>query len=99
MTDQTYLFVARVPAAGLEDYRQFIARVYPLIADSGGRIERRFASDDATIEVFVVSFPNIDVFEKLQTSAHIDAAAPLLYRSGARFDVMALAHNPVTPPS
>jgi hypothetical protein len=96
VADQTYLFIARVPAAGLGDYRRFIARVFGLIEQSGGRLDRRFSSDDGTVEVFVVAFPDTNAFEQLQTSTHIDDAAPLLYRSGARFEVIPVAYNPIT---
>jgi hypothetical protein len=94
--DPTYLFIARVPATGLNDYRQFIGRVVPLITEFGAKLERRFASDDATIEVFVVSFPDVGAFEDLQRSTHLDDAAPLLYRSGARFEVIPTAHKAIS---
>jgi hypothetical protein len=88
MAVQTYLFIARIPETGIDDYQRFVARVFPLITTYGGTLERRFASADSTVELFFVSFPNADQFEELQTSAHIDAAAPLLYRSGAHFEVI-----------
>jgi hypothetical protein len=97
VTEQTYLFLAHVPLAGVDDYRQFVARVMPLIDASGGRLERSVASDDGTVELFIVSFPDNDCYEQLATSTHIDDAAPLLYRSGARFEVLTLAHNPTAP--
>jgi hypothetical protein len=96
VADQTYLFVARVPVAGLSDYQRFITSVLPLITRFGGRLDRRFGSDDATVEVFVVSFPDGSAFERLRTSTHIDDAAPLLYRSGARFEVIPVAYHPIT---
>jgi hypothetical protein len=91
MAGQTYLFIARIPVAGIDDYQQFIASVFPLIITYGGTLERRFASADSTVELFFVSFPTADQFEELQSSAHIDAAAPLLYRSGAHFEVIPVA--------
>jgi hypothetical protein len=59
VAEQTYLFPAYVPAAGVEDYRTLIAQVVPLVEASGGRVDRRLASDDETVEIFVVSFPRL----------------------------------------
>jgi hypothetical protein len=95
VAEQTYLFIASVPTAGLQDFQLFIARVLPLIGEHGGWLERRFGSDDGTVELFVVSFPDTSAFDRLQTSTHISDAAPLLYRSGARFEVMPVAHKPI----
>jgi hypothetical protein len=99
VADHTYLFLAHVPAAGVDDYREFIARVLPLVEESGGRLDRRLASDDETIEIFIVSFVSSAALEQLQASTHLDEAALRLYRSGARFEVMPVTHDPIATAS
>jgi hypothetical protein len=52
-----------VPPIGVPLFQQYEAMVLPLVADHGGRLERRLRNGDGTVEVHVVWFPSISDFD------------------------------------
>jgi hypothetical protein len=80
--------IFRVPEAGVSDYHRYVALTLPLLADHGAVLEHRLSSADATTEMFVISFSSSDSFEAFQNNAHMHDAAPFLYRSGVRVEIL-----------
>jgi hypothetical protein len=88
----TLLLIARIPAHGIERFRRYEDAVLPLLADHGGRLERRLrggAGDgDGETEVHVVSFASTDGFAAYRADARRAEHAHLLEASGARLEVL-----------
>ena len=84
----TYVVIARVPPDGVGKFLDYEARVLPLIAEHGGRLERRLRTTDGSVEVHVVSFPSADHFEAYKSDARRLEHAHLLSESGAVTEVL-----------
>lgn len=80
--------VARVPADGVAEFQAYEGRVLPLLAEHGGRLERRLRSPDATTEVHVVSFPTAEGFAAYVADPRRAEHSPLLARSGASLELL-----------
>jgi hypothetical protein len=84
----TLLLLARLPAGRLADFDAYEARVLPLLAEHGGRLERRLRAVDGSLEAHVVSFPGEAELAAYRADPRRAAAAPLLVASGAAVELL-----------
>ena len=87
----TFVVIARVPAEGVALFREYEERVLPLLAEFGGKLQRRMCNADGTIEVHVVWFPSTEMLERYRSDARRAAQAALLERSQAAIELLALS--------
>jgi hypothetical protein len=50
------VMVADIPEDGIDAFQQYEGVVLPLLAQHGGRLERRLRTTDSRVEVHIVSF-------------------------------------------
>ncbi|MGC9670522.1 hypothetical protein ACNTMW_28755 [Planosporangium sp. 12N6] len=86
----TYLMVARLPEGSLDAFDAYENAVLPLLAEHGGRLERRLRTVDDRIEAHVVSFPSDEHFAAYRADPRRAAGAPLLESSGAEIELLAV---------
>ena len=86
----TYVLVARIPAAGTEAFQRYEAAVLPLLADHGGRLDRRLRSADGTVEVHVIAFDEPGDLGAYRADPRRTEHAPLLEQSGAEIELLEL---------
>jgi hypothetical protein len=91
MSTLTLLMIARIPADGIAGFQDYEARVLPLLAVHGGRLERRLRSADAATEAHLVHFPGRAAFDAFRADPRRAEAAPLLAASRASIEVLELA--------
>jgi hypothetical protein len=90
----TYLLTARIPADGVEAFRRYEAAVLPLLADHGGRLERRLRTADGTVEVHLVAFATADGLAAYRADPRRARHADLLEHSGAKLEVLEMQDVP-----
>ena len=92
MTKGTFLLCAtfRIPADGLDSFRAYEVAVLPLLADHGGVLERRLRTADGLTEVHVIRFGSQAGFDAFRADRRRTAHAPLLERSGAAAEILAV---------
>jgi uncharacterized protein (DUF1330 family) len=95
----TLVVIARIPVGGLERYERYEEAVLPLIAEHGGRLERRLRGVSGEVEVHVVSFASADAFAAYRADPRRERHAPLLAASGARVEVLEVEDVRPTAPS
>jgi hypothetical protein len=83
MSAVRFLFVARIPPDGVEDFLAYESSVIPLLSDHGASLEHRFRSADGCLEVHVLRFPGADALAAYRSDPRRSALAPVLERSGA----------------
>lgn len=86
----TLVLIARIPPSGVANFRDYEARVLPLLAVHGGHLERRLSSAEGTREVHIVSFRDRLSFDAYRADPRRAEAAPLLQSSAAELEVMEL---------
>ena len=59
----TIVMVADIPSGAEDTFQAYESAVLPLLPRHGGRLERRFRTDDALTEVHIVSFESQEGFE------------------------------------
>lgn len=91
----TYVLVARIPAEGVAAFRGYEELVLPVLAEHGGRLERRLVSDDERVEVHIVWFPSAVAFAGYRDDPLRAAHAKLLARSCAALELLELRDLPV----
>jgi hypothetical protein len=79
----TFLLIARIPNGGLPDFDAYEAAVLPLLAEHGGRLERRLRAAGGGLEAHVVTFPGQAEFDAYRADSRRAAATPLLEASAA----------------
>jgi hypothetical protein len=84
----TYVLVARIPAAGIRAFQRYEAAVLPLLADHGGRLDRRLRSSAGDVEVHVVAFAAEDGLAAYRADPRRAQHAPLLEESGAEIELL-----------
>jgi hypothetical protein len=97
----TYLMLARLPEGGLGAFDAYEGAVLPLLAEYGGRLERRVRTPDDRLEAHLVSFPTEDALDAYRADPRRSAAAPLLESSGAQVQLLAVRDvggSGATPP-
>jgi hypothetical protein len=92
----TYVLIARIPPAGMEAFRRYEDAVIPLLADHGGRLERRLRRDaaDGDVEVHVIAFAATDGLTRYRDDPRRAAHAQLLEASGARTELLEMRDVP-----
>lgn len=86
----TYLMLARLPEGRLGAFDAYERVVMPLLAEHGGRLERRLRTLDDRVEAHLVSFPSDEDFAAYRADPRRSTAAPLLESSGAAIELLAV---------
>ncbi|TNC22339.1 hypothetical protein [Amycolatopsis alkalitolerans] len=86
----TYLLLARLPDGQLAAFEAYENAVLPLLAEHGGRLERRLRTPDGRLEAHIVTFDGDEDFAAYRADPRRAAAAPLLASSGAQIDLHAM---------
>ncbi|MFF4685083.1 hypothetical protein [Streptomyces sp. NPDC001307] len=86
----TYLMLARLPEGRLDAFDAYESAVLPLLAEHGGRLERRLRTLDDRVEAHLVSFPGDEDFAAYRADPRRSSAAPLLESSGAAIELLAV---------
>lgn len=86
----TFALIARVPSDGVDSFRRYEAQVLPLLADHGGRLERRLSNGDGTVELHILSFRDAGSFAAFRSDPRRASVAHLLEASGARTELLEL---------
>ena len=84
----TYVLIARVPPAGVDAFRRYEDAVLPLLAEHGGRLERRLRTESGDVEVHVITFAAPDGLARYRDDPRRAAHAHLLEASGARTELL-----------
>lgn len=96
MSDQTtpvtFVLIARIPLAGIADFRAYEDAVLPLLPEFNGLLERRLRNPDGTIEMHVVSFASEADFQNYRNDPRRMAQAGLLERSCATLELLPMAN-------
>lgn len=79
----------------MRDFEHYERGVLPLVAEHGGRVDRRLRSLDRRTEVHVVSFPSDETFAHYRDDPRRVERAPLLARSGASMELFEVEDVPV----
>jgi hypothetical protein len=82
-----FLMIARIPDGGLPDFDAYESAVLPLLAEHGGRLERRLRATDDGLEAHVVTFPGQAAFDAYRADSRRAAATPLLEASAAMIEL------------
>jgi hypothetical protein len=90
----TYLMLARLPEGRLDAFDAYESTVLPLLAEHGGRLERRLRTLDDRVEAHLVSFPGDEDFAAYRADPRRSSAAPLLDSSGAAIELLAVRDMP-----
>ncbi|MEF9907597.1 hypothetical protein [Streptomyces sp. P9-A2] len=86
----TYLMLARLPEGGLGAFDAYESAVLPLLAEHGGRLQRRLRTLDDRVEAHLVTFPDSEAFAAYRADPRRSTAAPLLDSSGAVIELLAV---------
>lgn len=89
-----YLMIARLPEGRADTFDAYEAAVLPLLAEHGGRLERRLRTLDDRVEVHLLSFPDDAHLAAYRADPRRGAAAPLLVASGAEVELLAVRDLP-----
>jgi len=84
----TYVLIARIPPAGVEAFQRYEAAVLPLLAEHGGRLDRRLRSADGTTEVHVISFDDAAGLDGYRADPRRARHARDLADSGAQVELL-----------
>jgi hypothetical protein len=90
----TYLMLARLPEGRLDAFDAYESTVLPLLAEHGGRLERRLRTPDDRVEAHLVSFPGDEDFAAYRADPRRSSSAPLLDSSGAAIELLAVRDMP-----
>jgi hypothetical protein len=94
MAAVTYVLIARIPAAGVEAFGRYEANVLPLLADHGGRLERRLRNADGTVEVHLIEFDAPGGLDAYRADPRRADHAGLLAQSGAQSELLEMRDVP-----
>lgn len=86
----TLALIARIPSDGVAAFQAYEDRVLPLLAEHGGRLERRLRNSDGTIELHIVGFATAAQLDHFRSDPRRAEAAPLLAQSGATSELLVL---------
>lgn len=86
----TYLMLARLPKGRLDAFDAYENAVLPLLAEYGGRLERRLRTLDDRVEAHLVSFSSDEDFAAYRADPRRSSATPLLEASGAVIELLAV---------
>jgi hypothetical protein len=96
MADQTnrvtFVLIARIPMAGIQDFCAYEDAVLPLLPEFNGRLERRLRNPEGTVEMHIVSFASDADFQDYRNDPRRAAQAGLLERSSAKLELLPMAN-------
>jgi hypothetical protein len=95
----TYVASATVPPAGVAAFRAYESAVLPLLADHGGRLERRLRSADGLREIHVLWFPRVAALDAYRADRRRQEHSHLLAESGAHVEVLPVTDVPAAESS
>ena len=87
----TFVLIARIPLDGIAAFQGYEDQVLPLLADHGGRLERRLRNGDGTVEVHIVHFPSAVAYENYRSDPRRAAAGHLLDTSSAKIELISVS--------
>jgi uncharacterized protein (DUF1330 family) len=90
----TFVLIARIPPEGVEAYQAYEDHVLPLMAEHGGRLERRLRNESGTVEVHIIGYPSNMARETYRNDPRRAAAAHLLETSLATIELLSLRDVP-----
>jgi hypothetical protein len=88
-----YLFIARIPPAGVADFQAYESSVLPLLAEHAARLEHRFRAADGCLEVHVLHFPTAEALTAYRDDPRRAELAPALDASGATTELHLLTES------
>ena len=88
----TTVLIARIPAAGIADFRAYEAAVLPLLPEYNGRLERRLRNQDGTVEMHIVSFASEADFQNYRNDPRRTAQASVLKKSSAMVESLPMTN-------
>jgi hypothetical protein len=94
-----YVLLAHVPPTGVDAFTAYEDAVLPLLAEHGGRLERRLRAPDGTVEVHVLSFAGEDGLAAYRADPRREAAGRQLVASGAETELVAVQDVAVPAPA
>jgi uncharacterized protein (DUF1330 family) len=86
----TFVLIARIPPEGVEAYQAYEDQVLPVLAEHGGRLQRRLRNETGTLEVHILSYPSDAVAQAYRSDPRRAAAAHLLEASTAKVELLSL---------
>ena len=89
-TGITLVLIARLSSDGVAAFQAYEDRVLPLLAEHGGRLQRRLRSADAQSEVHLVWFPSAAALDAYRDDPRRAQHAALLQTANARIEVLTL---------
>jgi hypothetical protein len=93
----TVLLVARVPARAREAFDGYEAQAVVLLAEPGGRVERRLVTVDGGVEAHVVWFPHRAAFDAYRGDQRRAAITPNPRTLGVEVEVHEVRDLPGPP--
>ena len=87
----TFVLIARIPSAGIEDFHAYEDAVLPLLPEFNGRLERRLRNPDGTVEMHVVSYASDADRQNYRNDPRRAAQAWLLEKSFAKLELLPMA--------
>jgi hypothetical protein len=87
----TLVLMARIPAEGVEGFQAYESRVLPLLAEHGGRLQRRLRGEDGRFELHLVWFPSAAHLESYRADPRRGEHAPLVEASRAKLELIEVA--------
>ena len=84
----TFVVVARIPPAGVEQFQRYEDAVLPLLTEHGARFERRLRSAAGDVEVHVLSFAAPESMAAYLDDPRRAAHRDLLAGSGAELELI-----------
>jgi hypothetical protein len=88
----TFVLIARIPAAGIGDFRAYEDVVLPLLPEFNGRLERRLRNPDGTVEMHIISFASDADFQNYRNDPRRTAQTRLLEKSSAKLELLPMAN-------
>jgi hypothetical protein len=88
----TFVFIARIPAEGVADFRAYEDAVLPLLPEFNGRLERRLRNADGTIEIHILSFASDADRQNYRNDPRRASQARLLEKSSAKVELFPMVN-------
>jgi hypothetical protein len=86
----TFVLIARIPPEGVEAYQAYEDQVLPVLAEHGGRLQRRLRNETGTLEVHILSYPSDAVAQSYRSDPRRAAATHLFETSSAKVELLFL---------
>jgi len=90
----TFVQIARIPLEGVEAYQAYEDQVLPLLAEHGGRLQRRLRNESGISEGHIITYPSDAVAQLYRSDPRRVAATHLLEASLAKVELLSLRDVP-----